>query len=65
MKIFIITGARPNFMKISPIINEIKKHQNIEYKLIHTGQHFDKNMSDKFFEDLNLPYPDINLNIHG
>jgi len=65
MKIFIIAGARPNFMKISPIINEIKKHQNIEYKLIHTGQHFDKNMSDKFFEDLNLPYPDINLNIHG
>jgi len=64
MKIFIIAGARPNFMKISPIINEIKKHQNIEYKLIHTGQHFDKNMSDKFFEDLNLPYPDINLNIH-
>lgn len=65
MKIFIIAWARPNFMKISPIINEINKHKNIEYKLIHTWQHYDKNMSDKFFEDLKLSYPDINLNIHG
>ncbi|EKD24799.1 MAG: hypothetical protein ACD_80C00151G0014 [uncultured bacterium (gcode 4)] len=64
MKILIIAWARPNFMKISPIINEIKKHPAIEYKLIHTGQHYDKNMSDKFFEDLQLPYPDTNLNIH-
>jgi UDP-N-acetylglucosamine 2-epimerase (non-hydrolysing) len=52
-------------MKIAPIIAEIKKHPTISYKLIHTGQHFDKNMSDAFFEDLGLPYPDINLNIHG
>jgi len=65
MKILIIAWARPNFMKISPIINKIKKHSTIEYKLIHTGQHYDKNMSDKFFEDLQLPYPDVNLNIHG
>lgn len=64
MKIFIIAGARPNFMKISPIITEIQKHEDIEYKLIHTWQHYDKNMSDQFFEDLNLPYPNINLNIH-
>ena len=64
MKIFIIAGARPNFMKISPIITEIQKQGDIEYKLIHTWQHYDKNMSDQFFEDLNLPYPDINLNIH-
>lgn len=52
-------------MKIAPIIAEIKKHSNIKYKLIHTGQHFDKNMSDDFFEELWLPYPDINFNIHG
>lgn len=64
MKIFIIAGARPNFMKISPIINEIKKYPDIEYKLIHTWQHYDKNMSDAFFEDLHLPYPDINLSIN-
>ena len=64
MKIYIIVWARPNFMKIAPIINEMKKYSQIEYKLIHTWQHYDKNMSDKFFEDLCLPYPDINLNIH-
>jgi len=52
-------------MKVAPIIEEIKKHKEIEYKLIHTWQHFDKNMSDSFFEELWLPYPDINLNIHG
>jgi len=64
MKIFIIAGARPNFMKISPIIEELKKHPHITYKLIHTWQHFDKNMSDAFFEDLSLPYPDVNLGVH-
>ncbi len=64
MKIYIIAWARPNFMKIAPIINEIKKYSQIEYKIIHTWQHFDRNMSDKFFEDLHLPYPNINLNIH-
>ncbi len=65
MKILLIVWARPNFMKVAPIISEIKKNKAIEYKLIHTWQHFDKNMSDSFFEDLWLPYPDINLNIHG
>lgn len=64
MKIFFIVWARPNFMKVAPIISEVKKNKDIEYKLIHTWQHFDKNMSDSFFEDLWLPYPDINLNIH-
>jgi len=50
-------------MKIAPIIKEIENKWNIEYKLVHTGQHFDKNMSDTFFEDLWIPLPDINLNI--
>jgi len=63
MKILIVAWARPNFMKIAPIIKEIEKNTNIEYKLIHTGQHFDKNMSDTFFDDLWIPMPDINLNI--
>jgi len=65
----IIAGARPNFMKIAPIIHEIDKRQNdimdIKYRLIHTGQHYDKNMSNKFFEELNIPNPDINLNAGG
>ena len=67
MKIDIIAGARPNFMKIAPIIAAIKdakaKGQDIDYRLIHTGQHYDKNMSGSFFEELNIPMPDINLQI--
>ena len=65
MNIDIIAGARPNFIKISPIINEIisfqKKGKNISYRLIHTGQHYDKNMSNNFFDELKIPYPDYNL----
>jgi len=63
IKICLIVGARPNFMKISPIIKELKKHSVFDYRLIHTGQHYDKNMSSIFFEELNIPFPDINLNI--
>jgi len=68
-KIDIIAGARPNFMKIGPIMHALKKyncaHPNnvIEYRLIHTGQHYDKKMSEDFFEQLNIPQPDINLGV--
>ncbi len=69
MKIIIVAGARPNFMKIAPIIHEIEKRQKlnvpISYKLVHTGQHYDKNLGDTFFEELNIPQPDINLNVHS
>lgn len=65
MKIDLIAGARPNFMKIAPIIEAIKKAsgngKNISYRLIHTGQHYDKKMSGSFFEELKIPEPDINL----
>jgi UDP-N-acetylglucosamine 2-epimerase (non-hydrolysing) len=60
MKILSIVGTRPNFMKIAPIINEFKK-QNIEHVLVHTGQHYDTEMSKLFFDELELPKPDINL----
>nr|WP_315224212.1 UDP-N-acetylglucosamine 2-epimerase (non-hydrolyzing) [uncultured Flavobacterium sp.] len=67
MKITIIAGARPNFIKIAPIINAIKKKQNegfeISFRLVHTGQHYDKNLSDTFFEELNIPQPDVNLDV--
>jgi UDP-N-acetylglucosamine 2-epimerase (non-hydrolysing) len=69
LKIDLIAGARPNFMKISPIIDAIKKSQEvgekINYRLIHTGQHYDKNMSESFFEQLGIPKPDVNLGAGG
>lgn len=69
MKIHLIVGARPNFVKISPIINAIDEINKIEkkifYKIIHTGQHFDKSMSESFFKELDIPSPDINLEAAG
>lgn len=67
MRITIIAGARPNFIKIAPIIKAIEKKQSegavISYRLVHTGQHYDKNLSDTFFEELNIPHPDVNLEV--
>ncbi len=78
MKITLIAGARPNFMKVAPIIKAIKAHnelksegvnelksEGISYRLVHTGQHYDKNMSDTFFEELGIPAPDVNLGCGG
>ena len=70
MRIDIIAGARPNFMKIGPIIHAIRNWNNygkdlISYRLVHTGQHYDKAMSESFFEQLNIPEPDINLGAGG
>lgn len=69
MNIDIVAGARPNFVKIAPIIAEIKKVQllgnKINYRLIHTGQHYDKKMSGDFFEELGIPEPDENLGAGG
>ena len=79
MKITLIAGARPNFMKIAAIIKAIKSHNEgkptsssslkgrdeIQYRLVHTGQHYDKNMSDTFFEELGIPAPDVNLGCGG
>ena len=67
MEIDLIAGARPNFMKIAPIIDAMKiaqsNGQNIKYRLVHTGQHYDKNMSKVFFEELEMPEPDIYLGV--
>ena len=62
-KIIIIAGARPNFMKIAPIIEAFKPYTFIKIKLLHTGQHYSNNMSDVFFQELGLPKPDISLGI--
>ncbi|WP_297508359.1 UDP-N-acetylglucosamine 2-epimerase (non-hydrolyzing) [Flavobacterium sp.] len=67
MKITIVAGARPNFIKIAPIIRAIESKQRdgvlLSYRLVHTGQHYDKNLSDTFFEELNIPKPDANLEV--
>jgi UDP-N-acetylglucosamine 2-epimerase (non-hydrolysing) len=69
MKITIIAGARPNFMKISPIIKAIQARKangaEIQYRLVHTGQHYDKKMSADFFEQLGIPEPHANLEAGG
>jgi UDP-N-acetylglucosamine 2-epimerase (non-hydrolysing) len=66
-KIDVIAGARPNFMKIAPIIHALeaagKRGSDLGYRLIHTGQHYDKNMSGSFFEQLGIPDPDVNLEV--
>ena len=61
MKITLIVGARPQFVKVSPIFSALKFSHNV--RILHTGQHYDDNMSRIFFEELDIPMPDINLNI--
>lgn len=72
LKIICVVGARPNFMKIAPIIEAIENYnqtnavtdkEKIHYILVHTGQHYDEKMSKLFFEDLKLPKPDLNLEV--
>lgn len=75
LKIMSVVGARPNFMKIAPVISEIRKYNRektgrhgedrprIEHILVHTGQHYDRNLSELFFEDLKMPAPDVHLGV--
>lgn len=67
MKIVLVAGARPNFMKIAPIIHAILKAKesgkDISYRLVHTGQHYDEKLSKQFFDQLNIPKPHVNLEV--
>jgi UDP-GlcNAc3NAcA epimerase len=65
MKILTIIGARPQFVKAAALSREIKKHPQLHEIIVHTGQHFDTNMSDIFFEEMEIPKPHYNLNING
>ena len=69
IRLLLVAGARPNFMKIAPLIRGIRRHQrekgrrDIGYRLVHTGQHYDQNMSEIFFKELRIPAPDFNLEV--
>jgi UDP-N-acetylglucosamine 2-epimerase (non-hydrolysing) len=64
IRLLAVAGARPNFIKIAPLMNELaKRKERFEPILVHTGQHYDKAMSDSFFRDLGIPEPDVNLGV--
>jgi len=63
MKVLHVAGARPNFVKIASVINACHEHPGIESYLVHTGQHYSDNMSASFFKELDIPEPDINLEV--
>jgi UDP-N-acetylglucosamine 2-epimerase (non-hydrolysing) len=63
MKVLHVVGARPNFMKVAPVVAALEQHTGVAQCLVHTGQHYDTNMSDIFFTQLGLPKPDINLEV--
>ena len=63
MKIISVVGARPNFMKVAPIARQLAAHRAVEHVIVHTGQHYDELMSDRFLTDLDLGEPDVNLGI--
>jgi UDP-GlcNAc3NAcA epimerase len=65
MKLITIVGARPQFIKAAAVSREIAKYPEIKELIVHTGQHFDANMSDIFFEEMSIPKPDYNLDING
>ena len=65
IKIITIVGARPQFVKAAALSREFAKHNSIEEVLVHTGQHFEANMSEVFFEEMEIPKPKYNLGINS
>jgi hypothetical protein len=63
VKILHVVGARPNFMKLAPIIAALRNRDGVRQILVHTGQHYDAKMSDVFFQDLGMPAPDVHLGV--
>ena len=63
MRIATVVGARPNFVKAAPLLREMRAHADVQPCLIHTGQHYDPRMAGVFFEDLDLPIPDVSLEV--
>jgi UDP-N-acetylglucosamine 2-epimerase (non-hydrolysing) len=65
LRIMSIVGARPNMMKVAPVMAELRQHEEIEPVLVHTGQHYDYSMSQVFFDQLRVPSPDYNLDVRS
>lgn len=63
MYIVHVVGARPNFMKAAPVVTALRRYPEVRQAVVHTGQHYDANMSDVFFEELGIPAPDVNLQV--
>ena len=63
IRVLTVAGARPNFMKVAPVLRELRARPGFEALLVHTGQHYDSAMSDAFFRDLGIPEPDVNLGV--
>ena len=63
--LYLVAGARPNFMKIAPIVRALQAHGGMAFKIIHTGQHYDREMNDVFFEELGIPQPDVFMGAGG
>jgi len=63
MRVINVAGARPNFVKIAALVKRTQEHPEIEQLLVHTGQHYDEAMSKQFFDELEIPRPDVNLNV--
>jgi UDP-N-acetylglucosamine 2-epimerase len=63
--LYLVAGARPNFMKIAPIVRALQAHGGLDYQIIHTGQHYDREMNDVFFEELGIPAPDVFMGAGG
>ena len=65
MKILTIVGARPQFIKASVVSRELSIHSSVVERIVHTGQHYDENMSELFFSQMDIPKPFLNLEIHS
>lgn len=63
--LYLVAGARPNFMKIAPIVRALQAHGGLRYKIVHTGQHYDREMNEVFFEELGIPSPDVFMGAGG
>ena len=63
--IYLVAGARPNFMKIAPMVRALQANGRLRWKIVHTGQHYDRDMNEVFFEELGIPAPDVQLDAGG